>query len=89
VRYAGRAVADALRGDARVQVLERTGPVLGVVLTGDITNGKTPITYLGVNALQSGYFGLYTKDRYARLARYWAVDHPWPTLGIACMGHHR
>jgi hypothetical protein len=45
---------------------DETGPVLGVVLTGGITNGKTPITYIGVNALESGYFGLYTKDRYGK-----------------------
>jgi hypothetical protein len=38
-----------------------TGASIGALLIGDLTNGKTPITYLVTDAFHEGFSGLYTK----------------------------
>jgi hypothetical protein len=38
-----------------------TGRFIGSILVGDMTNGKTPITYLVTHGYGTGFSGLYTR----------------------------
>jgi hypothetical protein len=38
-----------------------SGASIGALLFGDLTNGKTPITYLVTDAFHEGFSGLYTQ----------------------------